>query len=209
MIRWARKRRAQPESYCVLDVESTGLEYDDETCSIAVLGGDSSRLLDTLVKPNKPIPEEVVAIHGITDEKVRNAPRFVEVYDRLLEVIGNKRVLIYNSSFDIAIINRSLTACGSALQVEHYEWVPFENGSLQQAHLAFPSDVTCVMEKYARFVGEWSQYWGNYRYQPLWGGEHTALGDGKVVLELLRYMAGATLTYPTEEEQHPLTPAVN
>jgi DNA polymerase III subunit epsilon len=207
MIRWARKRLAQPESFCVLDVESTGLEYDDETCSIAVLGGDASPLLDTLVRPDKPIPDTVVAIHGITDEKVRNAPRFVDIYEQLLEVIGDKSVLIYNSN--IAIMNRSLTACGSSLQVERYEWVPFENGSLQQAHLAFPSGVTCVMEKYARFVGEWSQYWGNYRYQPLWGGDHTALGDCKAVLELLRHMAGATLTYPTEEEQHPVTPAVD
>ncbi len=200
MIRWARKQLGQPESFCILDVESTGLEYTDEVCSIAVLAGDSSPLLDTLIKPTKLIPEEVIAIHGITDEKVRNSPRFVDIYDKLLEVVGDKRVFIYNSSFDIAVMNRSLTACGSFLQIQHYEWVPFENGALQQAHLAFPGGVTCVMEKYARFVGEWSQYWGNYRYQPLLGGDHTALGDCRAVLELLYYMAKAQFTYPTEEE---------
>jgi DNA polymerase III subunit epsilon len=189
VISWARKLLAQPTSFCVLDTETTGLEYDDEACSIAVLQGDGTPLLDTLIRPSKPIPESVVAIHHITDERVKDAPRFDEVYPRLLEAVGDKQVLIYNESFDLRIMNSSLHRCGSSLQVEWLEWTKVENGLLGTTHLAFSGGVTCVMEQYARFYGEWSPYFGGFRYQPLVGGDHSSLGDCQAVLTLLHRLA--------------------
>jgi DNA polymerase-3 subunit epsilon len=47
------------------------------------------------------------------------------------------------------------------------------------------------MKRYAQFVGEWSERYEDYRYQPLPGGDHRALGDARAALAVLRRMAAA------------------
>ena len=47
------------------------------------------------------------------------------------------------------------------------------------------------MLEYAKFVGEWNNYHGNYRWQKLEGGDHSAAGDCLATLEVIRTMAGA------------------
>jgi hypothetical protein len=46
------------------------------------------------------------------------------------------------------------------------------------------------MEEYAVFCGEWSDYWGGYRWQRMYGG-HRALGDAQAALQLLKNLASA------------------
>lgn len=55
----------------------------------------------------------------------------------------------------------------------------------------------CLMERYSEWDGEWSDYYGNYRWQPL-GGSHRALGDSLAALSCLNRMADSSdaLTYP-------------
>jgi DNA polymerase-3 subunit epsilon len=45
------------------------------------------------------------------------------------------------------------------------------------------------MLQYAAYVGDWSEYRGSYRRQPLPGGDHTALGDALACLALIKAMA--------------------
>jgi DNA polymerase-3 subunit epsilon len=101
-VKWAREQLSQND-WVILDTETTGL-YDAEIVEIAIINNLGAMLLDTLVKPSIPIPAEVAEIHGISDEKVADDPTFPEVYptDAALK---EKRVLIYNSAFDIKILN--------------------------------------------------------------------------------------------------------
>lgn len=46
-----------------------------------------------------------------------------------------------------------------------------------------------VMLPCSEWVGEWSDYWGDYAWQPLIGGEHRALSDCRALLERLKEMA--------------------
>jgi len=57
----------------ILDTETTGL--DGEICEIAVIDLTGNVLINTLVKPTTSIPEDVIGIHGISDETVREAHR--------------------------------------------------------------------------------------------------------------------------------------
>jgi len=50
-------------------------------------------------------------------------------------------------------------------------------------------DANCAMLAYAAFIGDYSRYWGNYRWQPL-NGSHTVLSDCRACLALIRRMAG-------------------
>jgi DNA polymerase-3 subunit epsilon len=101
-VLWAREQLSQND-WAILDTETTGL-YDAEIVEIAIINNLGEMLLDALVKLSIPIPAEATDIHGISDAKVADAPTFPEVYptDAALK---DKRVLIYNSAFDIKILN--------------------------------------------------------------------------------------------------------
>lgn len=49
-----------------IDTETTGLGDDAEIVEICIIDSHGFILLNTLVKPTKPIPDEAIAIHGIT-----------------------------------------------------------------------------------------------------------------------------------------------
>lgn len=55
-------------NYIILDTETTGLDNTAEIVEISVINDQGEVLLDTLIKPTKPIPGDATAIHGITNE---------------------------------------------------------------------------------------------------------------------------------------------
>lgn len=137
--------------FVILDVETTGLDGEAEIVQIGIIDESGAVLMDQLVKPEQPIPPDSTAIHGITDERVRGAPSWPAVYDRVRDLLQGRSVMAYNMDFD----------WGKLDQVNRRHGLPdFETG-----------DRCCAMELFAQFYGEWSQYHGNYRYQRL---EHAA-----------------------------------
>ena len=164
---WAREQLNQKD-WVILDTETTGL-YDAEIVEIAIINHRGEMLLDTLIKPSIPIPAEVTEIHGISDAMVADAPTFPEVYPRIDAALNNKQVLIYNSAFDIKILNY---CC--------------QLHSLPILKLAKRSE--CLMEWVAQWAGNWSYYYKDYRYLPL-NGNHRALGDCTAAFELIKLMA--------------------
>lgn len=176
---WAAAALAD-EDVVVLDTETTGL--DDEACLVEVAvvttGGDV--LLDTLVNPGVPIPRDASEIHGITDEVVATAPSFGQLLVDLTRVLDGRRVLIYNKSYDVARLHWELT--------RHYCASGHEDPAASAAAWLKAMTYEDVMVPYSDWVGDWSDYWGNYSWQPLNGG-HRALGDCRAVLDRLRSMS--------------------
>jgi DNA polymerase III subunit epsilon len=195
-IVWARRRLEQREDFVILDVETTGLEYDDETCSIGIVRGDGQTLLHSLVKPRQTIPEEVIVIHGITNEAVANAPDFITLWPRVLKAIGNRELVIYNWEFDISMMQTSLRKGGLELNLVEYKEVLVQQGGesvvKRQRHFLNGGRLFCAMRLYAKYVNAWSVYHGDYHWQLLLGN-HDAIGDCQEVLRLIHQMAGADL----------------
>jgi DNA polymerase-3 subunit epsilon len=46
------------------------------------------------------------------------------------------------------------------------------------------------MHWYSQWIGDWNDYHGNYKWQRLPGGDHSALGDCRATLAVLKQMAG-------------------
>jgi len=71
-----------------LDLETTGLSPRDdgitEIGAVILRAGEEPREWSTLVKPPLPIPPEIAALTGITNEMVRDAPRFADNLSREL-----------------------------------------------------------------------------------------------------------------------------
>lgn len=178
---WAAAALADP-LMVVLDTETTGL--DDEACivDLAVKTAAGDVLLNTLVNPGVPIPQDATEHHGIADDDVRDAPSFSEILPRLTEVLAGRRCLIYNKWFDRGRLRWELT--------RHHRQAGHGNPAEAAAEWLDALVLEDVMEPYSDWVGEWSEYHGNYRWQPL-GGPHRALGDCDEVLVVLASMAQA------------------
>lgn len=172
-IEWARNL---PADALVMDLESTGLRPPVEIVQLAVINLRGETLIDTLVRPNIPIPEAAAAIHGITDDMVATAPDFREVFEQLREVVSFRPVLVYNCSYDTGVL---LDCCWrrSMQHLDTHDW-------------------QCVMLQYAAYLGEPSRRPGEYRWPrlpPMPGAEadaHSALADCLSTLHVLRTMAG-------------------
>jgi DNA polymerase III subunit epsilon len=169
---WARGLLVRDRSsWVILDTETTGLGSYDEVCQVAVIDGAGNVLINNLlIKPTVAITEGARSLHGISNEMLESAPRFSHAWHFVAGAISGKHLVIYNAEFDLRILHQS----GRAL--DHL--------------IGFDNTWDCAMLEYAKWVGEWNDYHGSFRWQRLPSAEHSALGDCRAVLELIKKMAG-------------------
>ena len=109
---------------CFFDLETTGTNVaKDRIVEIAILkvfpnGNKESKTW--LVNPEMPIPKEVVAIHGISDEKVANEPTFKELSSQVHDMIKGCDLGGYNSNrFDIPLLVEELLRAGVDFEMKN------------------------------------------------------------------------------------------
>lgn len=91
-----------------LDVETTGTSIKvDRVVQIGLIklypeGRETE--WETLIDPHEPIPPEAIAIHGITDERVKGAPTFEEMAPSLARGLSGCDFAGYNVTFDLGIL---------------------------------------------------------------------------------------------------------
>lgn len=117
---------------CVFDLETTGLQITkDRIVQIAVIKlkpDGQTETFNELVNPGQPIPTEISAIHGITDEMVANAPSFEALAPRLLAFIGDADLAGYNSNkFDIPVLSEELLRCNIDFDLGARHFVDVQN----------------------------------------------------------------------------------
>lgn len=178
-IAWARALIDDPGTV-YLDTETTGLNDGDEVVDLAVIGWDGAVLINTLVRPKRPIPLDATMIHHLTDDDVRFAPSWCEVYPWLCDTIAGKRVVVYNAAYDFRIIQGCCRHDGLPEPQPLDPWV-------------------CAMDAYARYRGEVNRRSGRFRWHKLehacqaFGipvGGHRALGDAIACRAVVTAMAG-------------------
>jgi DNA polymerase-3 subunit epsilon len=171
-IRWAQQMMDTPPSnWLILDTETTGLDEDAEIIQIGVTDGAGKTLMDNLLcSPFGNIPGAATAVHHITNEMVRNAPTFLERYKELSILAAGKIVVIYNKAYDMRLIDQSIARFSSYPLLVPLRW-------------------DCAMLAYSKYVGEWNDYRKDFKWQKLQGGDHSALGDCRATLEVIKKMA--------------------
>jgi DNA polymerase-3 subunit epsilon len=169
-IEWARNLMVSRD-FAIFDSETTGLSSPVDFVEIAVVDPAGETLFDSLLKPSCRIEPSARAVHGHSAKSLSDAPRFVEVYPDLLEVLYGRRVIVFNASYDRRVWDTAVRRLGArgALAGELPRW-------------------ECAMRQYARYVGEPSKRGGGYRPQKLPSGDHTALGDALATLHLIKGM---------------------
>ena len=102
----------------ILDTETTGLDPADghriiEICCLELVGHlPTGRVFHTLVQPERDIPEDSVRVHGLTAEKLADAPVFASVVDEFLSFVADAPLVIHNAEFDLRFLNSELSRVG-------------------------------------------------------------------------------------------------
>jgi DNA polymerase-3 subunit epsilon len=102
----------------VIDTETTGLDPGDGhriveiACIELLYHVPTGRKFHRYVNPEREMPAEAFAVHGISAEFLAEHPRFTEIADELLAFIGEDRVVIHNAEFDLAFLNAELARLG-------------------------------------------------------------------------------------------------
>ena len=91
------------------DLETTGIKVATdrivEICILRLQTDGTSQTNTMRINPEMPIPPEVIAIHGITDEDVKDCPTFKQVAHELAHFLDNCDLAGFNSNhFDIPLL---------------------------------------------------------------------------------------------------------
>ena len=98
----------------VLDTETTGLDPHDGhrivevACIELVHHVVTGRIFHRYVNPERDMPEDALAVHGLTTEFLARQPPFAAVLEELLEFVGGDPLVIHNAEFDLAFLNAEL-----------------------------------------------------------------------------------------------------
>ncbi len=109
-------------SWVAFDTETSGrYPVESEICEIAAVkwtkDGEHS-VFQSLVKPSRPMSDEVIRIHHITNEMVADAPSLEEVLPKFLEFIRGSVLLAHHAQFDLGFVAAALEECGLTLPPE-------------------------------------------------------------------------------------------
>lgn len=163
----------------ILDTETTGLESDDEIVEISIIDDQGNVLIDTRVRPKKPIPSIATDIHGIRDDMVTNAPSWNEVHGTVFSALADRHVVIFNAEFDLRMLQQTASKHGLTCP---------------------PITASCAMTAYAEYYADWDESHTRWRFQNLnraatqqrvevEGNRHSALVDCMTTLGVIQAMA--------------------
>lgn len=98
----------------VLDTETTGLDpvaghrIVEIGCIELANNMPTGEIFHEHLNPERDIPEQAVAIHGLTEDFLKDQPLFADIVDGFLEFIGTSTLVIHNAEFDLRFINAEL-----------------------------------------------------------------------------------------------------
>ena len=124
-----------------LDTETTGLSADNGDRIIEIgcvellhrkLTGNN---LHFYVNPERDSHEDALKVHGISNEFLKDKPKFADIADALLDYVQGAEIIIHNASFDIGFLNKELELLGKPAFTTYVQSV---TDSLAMAKEMFP-----------------------------------------------------------------------
>lgn len=187
--------------YVILDTETTGLR-DAEIIQIAIISSNGDILLDTLIKPIRPIPQDAIRIHGITNEMVADKLGIMYFYDQIRQLLSGRNVVVFNVAYDKQILYDSL-----------------QIANIQEVNWDQESKWFCAMEAFSELKGEWNAKRKSYKWQSLSKAcdyynlpiidAHNALGDCLLTLQVCKSMIGVNVSNTVNFTNNTQTAEIN
>ena len=102
----------------VLDTETTGLsaEGGDRIIELGCVELLNRKLtgnnLHLYFNPGRDSHEDALKVHGISNEFLRDKPKFAELVDDILQYLQGAEIIIHNAAFDVGFLNKELELTG-------------------------------------------------------------------------------------------------
>ncbi|MCB1182650.1 3'-5' exonuclease [bacterium] len=170
----------------VFDLETTGIDVEkDRIVQLAIIRVEpygTRRTFETLVNPERPIPPEATAVHGIKDADVRDAPTFAQVRREVEELLADADLAGFNSvNFDQPLLMAEMKRAGSELEFRGRRHLD----AMRIFHRMERRDLTAAYRFYC---------------DKELTGAHNALADTAATLEILDAQVGRYEEVPDEVE---------
>ena len=115
-------------TYCVLDLETTGLSAKTEKITeIGIMKIQNGEVVDEFcefVNPEKPIPKRVQEVTNITDKMVANSPTIDVLFPKVLDFIKDSVLVAHNASFDIGFLKNVAKNLGYEFDYTYVDTLP-------------------------------------------------------------------------------------
>ena len=102
----------------VLDTETTGISVKEGHRLVEIGCIELDDLIPTknrfhcYLNPERKVSEKALEVHGYTDEFLATQKKFIDVVEKFLEFIKDKRLIIHNAEFDLGHLNNELAILG-------------------------------------------------------------------------------------------------
>ena len=102
----------------VLDTETTGISIKEGHRIVEIGCIELENLIPTnnnfhcYINPERKVSKKAFEVHGYTDEFLGTQKKFLDVADKFLEFIKDKRLIIHNAEFDLSHLNNELAILG-------------------------------------------------------------------------------------------------
>ena len=136
----------------VLDTETTGLSSEGgdrliEIGCVELLNRiPTGREFHRYVNPERDVPAEAVAVHGLSADFLKDKPLFADVAQDLLGFIAEDALVIHNAAFDVGFLNAELArVSGPAITMDR---VTCTLQLARRRHPAGPNSLDALCKRY-------------------------------------------------------------
>jgi len=185
----------------VLDTETTGLDpkQGHRVIEIGCVEIRHRRVTDntfhTYLQPEREVEQEAITVHGLTNEFLREQPRFGQIVTQFMEFVQGAELIIHNAAFDVGFLNHELRLLNQG-------WKPLEQycaivDTLQMARQRHPGQKNKLDALCKRYGVDNS----NRKL-------HGALLDAQLLAEVYLALTGGQSSL-LQEERNPTDPVVD
>jgi DNA polymerase III epsilon subunit family exonuclease len=112
----AERVRLEEASFCVVDLETTGLSpTQSRICEIGAVRIEALELagsFQTLVNPRERLPLQIASLTGIDDRELRRAPTVALATRRFIAFAGDAVLVAHNARFDVSFLDTAVLRLG-------------------------------------------------------------------------------------------------
>lgn len=113
--RFAREPHACPDTYVVIDLETTGADTRNdkiiEICALRFENGVKQGSLSSLVRTDGQLSKDIRALTGLTDGDLKKGKELDALLEELLDFIEDFPLVMHNTAFDMGFLDKALEDC--------------------------------------------------------------------------------------------------